>query len=131
MRLFRRRSAAGGTPYRSDNDWTVSCSWSRKCSVSSEAAFSSSSELVLLLSTGGGVVGASAIYGGGGAEAGMDLYPKFGTEEYDGGSLGLAVTATAYLTLGRRGSTMQSAGCPKGRAHINNYENTKRSYYFE
>lgn len=55
--------------------------------MSSETAFSSGSELLLLLSAGGGVVGASAIYGGGGAEAGMDLYPKFGTDEYDGGSL--------------------------------------------
>lgn len=41
----------------------------------------------MLLSAGGGVVGASAMYGGGGAEDGMDLYPKFGTDEYDGGSL--------------------------------------------
>lgn len=85
MRLFRRRNAAGGTPYRSDSDWTVSWSWSRKWRVSSRAAFSSNSGVLLLLLLAGGA-SSTDLYGGGGAEAGMDLDPKLGTEVYRGGS---------------------------------------------
>lgn len=84
MRLFRRRNAAGGTPYRSDSDWTVSWSWSKKWRVSSRAAFSSNSGVLLLLLLAG--ASSTDLYGGGGAEAGMDLDPRPGTEVYKGGS---------------------------------------------